>query len=133
MNIKDIINQLNKLESTGVEKIRILDENMNYYDLACLTADSTGKAGLFVVSERNTKSNKSSETTNTSMEQTIKQILMKMNEKELIYDLTELNASKLKRALKQEGINKHSKPSDIKKGILDLFDTVGPCEFGVCF
>jgi len=66
------------------------------------------------------------------MEELIENILMQINKEENnCFDLTDLNTKELKKALKEEGLNKHSDPVDIKEGILDLFDTVGPEQFGV--
>ena len=66
------------------------------------------------------------------MEELIENILMQINKEENnCFDLTDLNTKELKKALKEEGYNKYSDPVDIKEGILDLFDTVGPEQFGV--
>jgi hypothetical protein len=66
------------------------------------------------------------------MNELILQVLNKINEAENgCFDLTNLNLKELKEALKEEGYSKHSKPSEIEEGILDLFDTIGCSEFGI--
>jgi hypothetical protein len=64
------------------------------------------------------------------MKKLILEVLNEMN-KDLIYDLIDVDLDGLKEALKEEGYTKHSSLSELQEGIQDLFDSVGCEEFQV--
>jgi hypothetical protein len=66
----------------------------------------------------------------TVMKTILKQILDEINE-DLQFNLTNVDWDGLKEAVKNEGVNKHSRYNDIKDVVLDLFETIGYDAFGI--
>ena len=64
------------------------------------------------------------------MKTILKQILDEINE-DLQFNLTNVDWDGLKEAVKNEGVNKHSRYNDIKDVVLDLFETIGYDAFGI--
>lgn len=64
------------------------------------------------------------------MKQILKKILNEINE-DLQFNLTNTDWDALKLAVKNEGVNKHSRYNDIKDVVIDLFETVGCDAFGI--
>jgi len=64
------------------------------------------------------------------MKDILKQAVNELNIDSML-DLSKVDWSELKDAVKEEGYNKHSDYQDIKDCIVDIFDSVGYKAFGI--
>ena len=66
------------------------------------------------------------------MKKILKQILDEHNKlNDGAFDHSNTDWDSLKEAVKQEGVNKHSKYEDIRDAVHEVFDTIGWEEFGI--